>query len=483
MKTRHSLTVSVAALASVACFTTPVSAQTMMDEWKATASSDVNMHPTYAKTVAQSAFVWAYPMINMINRRASVTSVPEPGKAFGTLPAAPKNQVGMLSNYIDPGQNFIACPNQDVVYGLGFMALDESPVVLQVPDLGDRFWVYALYDQRTDQIGELGKPYGSAPGFYMLVGPDWDGETPEGITGVLQSPTNLANVIPRIFMDDTDEDREAIQPLVDQVVVYPLADFTGEMKTIDWSEAPSFGDAASGGETNWVPPEQFLEQLAMVLEMVPPQPGEEAMYSQFEALLAVLERDEALKAQVDDALLEISATVVPGFLRWEHNGQPAGNNWNRSQNNAEWGVDYYNRASTSRSNMFDNRPNETQYFYTDYDIDGGELTGANAYEVTFAEGALPPVQGFWSMTLYNKEHFFNPNDLNRYSLGTKNKSLQYGDDGSLTLYVSNASPGEALETNWIPAPEEEFSLYIRAYWGEEGITGGEWQPPAIMVAE
>lgn len=89
------------------------------------------------------------------------------------------------------------------------------------------------------------------------------------------------------------------------------------------------------------------------------------------------------------------------------------------------------------------------------------------------------MRGFWSMTLYDKEHFFHPNDLGRYSLGTKNASLQYNDDGSLTLYVGNTSPGAELETNWIPAPADVFSLYIRAYWGEPGITRGTWQPPAV----
>ena len=471
--------VSIVALAGFASVATPVSSQTTMSEWAASASTDVKMHPEYAASIARTAFVWAYPMVNMINRRTTLSQVPEPGMAFGTLPAGPTNTVGMLSDYIDPGQTFIACPNQDVVYGLGFMALDQEPVVMQVPDFGDRFWVYAMYDQRTDQIGELGRQYNSEPGLYLFVGPDWEGETPEGFKGVYRSPTNLANVIPRIFMDDTDEDRAAIQPLIDQIMVYPLSEFTGEARMTDWSEAPSFGEAGAGGETKWVRPETFLDQLGDVLAMVPPLLGEEAMYSQFEAMLAVAARDETIRQAAQSAIKELDQTMVPDFLRWEHNGKPAGNNWNRSQHNAEWGIDYHNRASTSRSNMFDNRPAETQYFYTDYDVDSGELVGTNSYAVTFAEGELPPVKGFWSMTLYNEHHFFYPNDLGRYSLGTKNQSLQYGDDGSLTIYVGNASPGADLESNWIPAPAEAFSLYLRAYWGEAGITDGSWIPPEI----
>jgi hypothetical protein len=126
-------------------------------------SDDVVMRPAYARAVARSAYLWGWPMVNMLNRRAAITQAPEPGRLNGGLPVASQGQVGMLSNYIDPGQTFVICPNQDVVYGLGFFDLDAQPVIAQVPDFGDRFWVYALYDARTDQFGELGKPYGTKP--------------------------------------------------------------------------------------------------------------------------------------------------------------------------------------------------------------------------------------------------------------------------------------------------------------------------------
>jgi hypothetical protein len=166
-------------------------------------------------------------------------------------------------------------------------------------------------------------------------------------------------------------------------------------------------------------------------------------------------------------------------MRWANNGKPAGNGWDRSLHNAEWGLDYQNRASTARSNMFDNRPNETQYFYIDTDSNGDQLSGTHRYEVTFGAGDLPPVDGFWSLTMYNDEHFFHPNDLRRYSLGTKNKTLVHGDDGSLTIYAGHESPVAEHESNWLPAPSGEFSLYLRAYAGQPSITNGTWIPPVI----
>ena len=251
--------------------------------------AEVTPHPAYVKALARSAYLWGWPMVNMLNRHARITQAPAPGLLGGILPVAPQGQIGMLHDYIAPAETFVTCPNQDVVYGLGFFDLDTQPVVVQVPDFGDRFWVYALYDQRTDQFGELGKPYGTEPGFYLLAGPEWNGEVPDGITAVIRSRTSLANAIPRVFMNDTDEDRKAIQPLIDQIVVYPLAEFDGEMKTIDWSELPEIPAPAQqgSGETKWVVPEKFFDQLPEVLDMVPPLPGEEALYAQFRWLMDI----------------------------------------------------------------------------------------------------------------------------------------------------------------------------------------------------
>ncbi|PZQ46886.1 MAG: hypothetical protein DI556_19180 [Rhodovulum sulfidophilum] len=450
-------------------------------------SAEVTPQEAYVRAVARLAYVWGWPMVNMLNRRTSITQAPSVALLDGILPVAPCGQIAMLNDYINPDQRAVACPNQDVVYGLGFFDLDAEPAVIQVPDFGDRFWVYAAYDQRTDQFGQLGKPYGTAPGFYLLVGPNWNGEVPEGITAVVRSPTSLANIIPRIFMSDSNEERAAIQPLVNQIVAYPLAEFSGEPKTYVWADIPVVespgGGSGDGTETRWVVPETFFDQFAQVLDMVPPQPGEEALYAQFRWLMDIAAKDPGLKAAIVDEAAKAEAEVIDPFIQWKHNGRPVGNGWNRSMNNAAFGADYFNRTATARSNIFENRTSETQYFYTDDDASGAALDGTRTYAITFAAGQEPPVDGFWSLTLYNEHHFFHANDLGRYSLGTKNTTLQRNADGSLTLYAGAASPGADRETNWLPAPEGPFSLYIRAYWGKEAILDGSWTPPTIEVAQ
>src|SRR5450755_3263688 len=117
----------------------------------------------------------------------------------GIVPVA-YNANAMLTGYVSPDQTFVTCANQDVVYGTGYMGLDKEPIVFQVPDFGDRFWVYAHYDARTDEFSEIGQAYGTRPGFYLMVGPNWKGEKPAGITAVVRSSTSLAFVIPRILM-------------------------------------------------------------------------------------------------------------------------------------------------------------------------------------------------------------------------------------------------------------------------------------------
>jgi hypothetical protein len=390
----------------------------------------------------------------------------------------------MLTDYIAPEQRFVTCSNQDVAYGFGFASLDEEPVVMQVPDFGDRFWVYAAWDARTDSFAELGKQYGTKPGFYLLVGPNWNGKEPPGISKTFRSSTELAALCPRVFLNDTDEDRKAIQPLLNHVVAYPLAQFDGNMKNKDWKKVPSFPAPAKQGdeEVHWVQPESFFDQLPKIMKDVPPLPGEDALYALFTSVLEAAAQNPELKQTLKDTAIQAEKELIDPLKQWRLNGPPAGNGWYSAKNNSQFGTDYLTRTAIAKSNMYENAPQETKYIFTDTDAQGNELNGSALYSITFAAGQVPPVSGFWSMTLYNLHHFFNPNPLKRYSLGTKNKTLQYNADGSLTLYAGAKSPGKEKESNWLPAPEEHFSLYIRAYWAKPEIISGSWKPPRVERA-
>ncbi len=168
------------------------------------------------------------------------------------------------------------------------------------------------------------------------------------------------------------------------------------------------------------------------------------------------------------------------LFEFRNYGIPLAGHWTTQSNGAQFGADYFTRAAVAKSNIFVNKPAETKYFYQDLDAGGARLNGNNQYTVTFGKGLLPPVKGFWSLTLYNKFHFFHANELRRYSLGTKNKTLQYGPDGSLTLYVSATPPPRDEVSNWLPAPKDDLSLYIRSYWPDAAILDGKWTPPPVQ---
>lgn len=436
----------------------------------------------YAGAVGSVAYLWGWPLVNMHNRRSIMAQLPGPGLLAGIVPAAPPGRLGMLRDYIRPEERVVACPNQDVAYGFGVLDADLGPSVVQVPDFGDRFWVYQVVDQRTDSFVRLGKMYGTEPGFYLLAPESWDGDVPAGITEVFRYDTRIAVVIPRVFLDDTAEDRAAIAPLVDRINAYPLSEFDGTTKVIDWSAAPSFGggDSTSGaGETQWVNPETFFSTLGEVLDEVPALPGEEALYTWFRSILAAAEHDAAIADALRQTAVDIDR-VVDELFEFRNIGFPVAHNWTTQRNGADFGTDYLSRTAIGKSNIFVNTPNETVYYYLDLDAAGNRLHGSTTYTVHFTADQIPPVRGFWSLTVYNKHHFFHPNDLDRFSLGTKNKTLTYGDDGSLTLTAGGPAPTDPKQlSNWLPAPAEEFTLYLRAYWPDRSILDGTWEPPAV----
>jgi hypothetical protein len=443
----------------------------------------VKITEAYAAHVARDAFFWAWPLVNMYNRRLAFSKMKEHRYA-GPLLESPLNELTMLMDYVNPEERNVACPNQDVVYGLGLLALDISPVVIQVPDFGDRFWVYQIVDLRTDSFAQLGKMHGTTPGFYLLAGPDWQGEVPKGITKVFRASSNTGLAAPRIAQDDTPEDKRAIQDVLTGIVMYPLADYDGQMKRIEWSKLPKVPGAPPGEEeTRWVFPERFFDELPVVLADAPPLPGEEARYAQVLAVLAAAKDTPELKQAMVEAAKDAEEKLVNPLFQFRNYGQQLPHHWSTISNESAFGVDYFTRTAVAKSNILVNSPDETKYFYQDLDASGARLSSANRYAVTFAKDQTPPVNGFWSLSIYNEHHFFIANPINRFSVGTKNKDLKLAADGTLTVYVQADEPSDPVQrANWLPAPKGDFSLYVRAYWPKPAVMDGSWTPPPVEKA-
>jgi hypothetical protein len=308
------------------------------------------MTKEYVQTVGRMAYLWGWPLVYVYNQRTQLTKVPEALLLNGAVCVAPMNELAMLSDYVNPGETLIADPNQDVVYGLGYLSLQKEPVVFQVPDFGNRFWTLPVYDARTDQISELGLQYRTKPGFCMVVGPNWKGATPTGIAGIVRSSTDFAVTMPRIFMNDTPEDHAAIQPALNQILIYPLSQFDGKMKIKDWSKLPIVnrpGKPAEYSSTQppWVDPATFFDLLPTVMKQVPPMPGEEALYKWFGSVVEAAAKDpEVMKTLQDTAFAADKELIVP-MMQWRFNGQSAGNGWTTPPNNGAFGTERLRRPA------------------------------------------------------------------------------------------------------------------------------------------
>jgi len=264
--------------------------------------------------------------------------------------------------------------------------------------------------------------------------------------------------------------------------MYPLAEYDGQMKSIEWSELPRVAGGPPGEEeTRWVIPEKFVDELPAVLADAPPLPGEEARYAQVLAVLAVAKDNPKLKQAMTEAAKDADETLVKPLFQFRNYGQQLADNWSTISNESAFGTDYFTRTAVAKSNILVNSPTETKYFYQDLDASGARLNSANRYSVTFPKDGTPPVNGFWSLSIYNEHHFFVANPISRFSVGTKNKDLKLAPDGSLTITVQTDEPSDPVQrANWLPAPKGDFSLFGRAYWPKAAVLDGSWTPPPVQ---
>jgi len=430
---------------------------------------------------AQQAYLWAWPMVYLQNCHASLSWLRSSGISGGA-PVAPPNRLCMLTDRVKTSMTAVPCPNPDVIYGFGILDLRDEPVILQVPDFGERFWLFQLGDQRTDGFARVGKMYGTPPGFYLIAGPDWNGRAPAGVTAVLRCPTEIGYVLPRILPLGEQFGGTSLDETINQIMVYPLSEFSGRLQTSDWSRNRWLPNVAggTGKRRGRVVPERFFDVLPRVLERVPPLPGEEPLYVYFRELVQRAKADARVRRLLAETAVAAERELIEPLFEFQRLGQPAGRNWTTTGKGARFGTDYLARTAVAKSNIFVNRPAETKYFYQDLDARGERLNGGNSYRITFAAGQLPPTKGHWSLTLYNENHALHANAWDRHSVGVSTPQLQAAADGTVTIVVQREPPPDQWQENWLPAPAGKFSLYLRVYWPDDDVLSGKWSPPEVV---
>jgi uncharacterized protein (TIGR03000 family) len=438
-----------------------------------------------ALKIGTDAYVYGYPLVTMEMTRRAVTNVETPE---GTR--APMGQMILLREYPTPEFKLVTAPNADTLYASAFFNVGKEPWVLSFPDFKDRYFLMPMLDGWTNVFQDPGtRTTGDAPQKYAITGPGWKGTLPEGVKEY-KSPTAIVWLIGRIYCTGTKEDYAAVHKLQDEISLVPLSAYgkpytppTGKVDPgIDMKTAPR-------DQVNKLKAAAYFKLLAALLKDNPPAKEDGPMVAKL-AKIGILpgkdfdigQLDPAAAKGLEEAPKAAQESIVAHLKK-------AGKNvdgWVFLEPCGLYGTEYLQRATVTYYGLGANRTLDAVYPTSEVDADGKEYNGANRYTMTFPTGQMPPVKGFWSVTMYDAAYFFVANPLNRYTLSQRNK-LKENDDGSVTLYIQHESPGEDKESNWLPAPKDRFVLMLRMYWPREtdpSILDSTWKvPPVKMVAK
>jgi len=424
------------------------------------------------KRLAAEVYVFAFPLVlTDVTRAVETTGLPP--DTFRHTRALPDAKT--------PG----ASPNADFLYSQAWLDLSNGPVMLSVPDTKGRYYLIAILDAWTNVAGSLGKrTTGTEKGEFAIVGPTWKGTLPGGVSEV-RSPTDLTWLFARI-QTNGGGDIDAAARVQNDLKLRPLK---APAKPAGKSAAPP---AATPAEANvkTSPRDQvaamdaatFYTRLAMLLPHNPPAaddapmkekmtklgitPGKPFDMSKLDAL-SVQSIQEGAKSAIE-AIMK-SAKSPLGEMR---------NGWMFDAALGRWGTDYGKRAVAAYTGIGLNAPEDAIFMATDVDAEGHKLEGTNRYVMHFDNKTLPPVDGFWSLSVYDDQQHFIANPQNRYNLGSTSR-LAANADGSIDIFIQTAAPGADKSANWLPAPSGRFNVLLRLYWPKAEVVERRWVPPGI----
>jgi hypothetical protein len=433
-----------------------------------------------AEKLGVDAYVFGYPLVTMELTRRVVTNVAEPKGAH-----APMGQFANLREYPDASFKDVTAPNADTLYSSAFLDLGKEPYVLSLPDEAGRYYLMPMLSGWTDVFQVPGKrTTGTKAQAYAITGPRWKGTLPAGVKE-LKSPTNMVWILGRTYCTGTPEDYKAVHALQDQYKLVPLSaygkPYTAPAGTVDPgvdTKTPVRDQVERLGAAD------YFKLMAQLLKSNPPAKADAAMVAKLRRLGIVPGQDFDLAKAPPEVQQGLESAPKAGVQKIMGHFKTAGkdiNGWVFTTGTGLYGTDYLQRALVTAIGLGANRPQDAIYPTSEKDATGQPYDGANRYVVRFAKGQLPPVNAFWSITMYNAEYFFVDNPLNRYTLSSRN-ALKANPDGSVDLYIQKDSPGPDKESNWLPAPAGKFVLMMRLYWPKEkapSILDGSWKLPPV----
>jgi len=469
-----------AALAAIAASTAnsiPVQAQTSAER------------PGFlkAKDIAEAGFIYGLPIVMNYGVMYEYAVDRNSGQF-----KAPFNQIKNEPNVFTYKDTAIVTPNSDTPYSFAWMDLRAEPIVLSVPAVDPkRYYSVMLCDGNTYNYGYIGsRATGSEPGDYMVVGPDWKGATPPGIKKVFRSSTqfSVAGYRTQLFNSDDLDGVKKVQAgyKVQTLSAYLKGPATMGAAAIDFPKIDK-----ELVKTN------FFEYLDFALQFAPAQENEKEIRAKLASIGVGPGKTFNFKDLSLEDKLEVGLGMKEGQRKVDEavaNVGKAVNGWRISSlpgDSAHYNGDWLKRAVAAQAGIYGNDGSEAMYPLTRADGDGKTLDGSkNSYTLTFPPGQQPPVNAFWSLTMYDgKTQLLIENPINRYLVNSPMiPAMKTNPDGSLTLYIQNKSPGADKEANWLPAPNGPIYLVMRLYWPKTEAPSvlppgnGTWQPPAIVAA-
>jgi hypothetical protein len=438
------------------------------------------------KAIAEEGFLYGLPIV-MNYAVMYEYAVDKTSSQF----KAPFNQISNEARVFTYKDTAVVTPNSDTPYSILWLDLRAEPMVLSVPAVErSRYYSVMLCDGNTFNYGYIGsRATGTQPGDYLVVGPAWKGETPAGIKKVFRSSTQFSAVAYRTQLFNP-ADMHNVVKIQSGYKVQPLSAF---LKQPAPPAAPAIDFPKADAE---LVKQNFFSYLDFALQFAPAGPEEVAI----RAKLASIGIGPGKTFEMKDLSLEHKAAVLLGMKQGEEKiekylttGQKDINGWKVGSlfgDRAFFNGDWLKRAAAAKGGIYGNDAVEAMYPMTKTLADGEELNGSkHTYTLTFAKGQFPPVNAFWSVTMYDgKTQLLIENPINRYLINSPMlPQMKKNPDGSLTLYIQKDSPGKAKEANWLPAPNGTIYLVMRLYWPKETppsiLPAGEgtWEPPAIVA--
>ena len=440
--------------------------------------------PAEARAIAKEATIYGFPLVD--NYRTQYSYFVDRG---GDQFKAPWNTLVNNARVYTPADTAVQTPNSDTPYSFVGADLRAEPLVFTVPAIDrDRYYSLQFIDMYTFNFAYVGsRATGNDAGNFLLAGPGWNGETPPGVKAVIRSETELALVGYRTQLFSPD-DIDNVKKIQAGYKVQPLSQFLGK-------PAPPAAPAIDfikplSPEAERTSPE-FFNVLNFVLGFCPPNPAETEIMARFAKLGFGPHGTFDAKALSPEMLKAVQDGMADAWAEFKTYKETELDTGKRTSADG-FGTreflngDYLARFSAAVLGIYGNSKDEA--IYPLYFVDGAKkpLSGADRYELRFAPGDLPPVNAFWSLTLYElPSSLLSANPLNRYLINSAMlPGLKRDDDGGVPLAIQHSDPGAGEQANWLPAPTGPFFVVMRLYWPKADALNGRWMaPPLVQVSD